>query len=141
MKRLYPTFLLLFLAYSQPGCKKYIQQQEENAIVAAVTDGYWYVSEYLQNDSDITASFSGYLFKFDANGIVTGTRGDSVSIKGSWTANINARQITSTFPTAGPPIKYLNETWNITDSYTNFVAAKSTDPVNNSNNVLQLTKQ
>jgi hypothetical protein len=139
MKRLYPAFLLFFLV-PQTGCKKYIQQQEQNAVVAAVTNGYWYVSEYLQNDSDITASFKGYLFKFDANGVVTGTR-DSISVKGSWSANISTRQIISTFPTAGPPLKYLNETWNIKDSYTNFVSAISTDTVNSTNNVLQLTKQ
>jgi hypothetical protein len=139
MKKIYAA-LLFFLIVSQPSCKKFVQQQEENAIVSAVTNGYWYVSEYLQNDSDITASFAGYLFKFDKNGTVTGTK-DGASIKGVWTADITKKQIVSSFPMAGPPLKYLNETWNITDSYTNFVTAKSTDAGNGSNNVLQLTKQ
>ncbi|HZE82996.1 MAG TPA: hypothetical protein VE035_01755 [Puia sp.] len=139
MKKIYFA-CLLFLIVTQPGCKKFIQQQEENAIVAAVTSGYWYVSEYLKNDSDITASFSGYLFKFDKNGTVVGTK-DGASIQGVWTANIGAKQISSSFPSAGAPLKYLNETWNITDSYTNFVTAKSTDTTDSSSNILQLKKQ
>ncbi|HMH22921.1 MAG TPA: hypothetical protein VK563_14140 [Puia sp.] len=139
MKKIYAT-LFLFLILSQPGCKKFIQQQEQNAIVSAVTNGYWYVSQYLQNDSDITASFAGYLFKFDTNGTVTGTK-DGVSVKGVWTADINTRTIVSSFPTAGDPLKYLNETWIITDSSPSFVKAKSTDPGSGAANILQLKKQ
>jgi len=134
-------YLLLALAiFLSGGCKKFIQQQEEKAVIAAVTDGFWYVSQYLQNDSDITASFSGYRFKFDANGIVTGTK-DSISLKGVWTADIPSRVIVSNFPTAGAPLIYLNATWKITDSYTNLVKANSTDTVNKTANILQLQKE
>ncbi len=79
MKYLVLAILLVFVVYLS-SCKKYIQQQEENAIVAAVTNGLWFVEDYMQNDSDITTTFSGYLFKFDANGTVTGTK-DSLSVK------------------------------------------------------------
>jgi hypothetical protein len=124
-----------------PSCKKYIQQQEENAILQEMTTGVWYVQEYLQNDTDITASFSGYLFKFDANGTVTGTNG-GVSVNGTWTANISALTISSDFPSAGDPLKELNETWAISDSsYTNFVVADSKDLVSNASNILHLQKQ
>ena len=139
MKRCIPVLLLLFGAYFV-SCKKFIQQQEEKALMSAITNGYWYVSQYQQNDSDITASFSGYLFKFDANGIVTGTK-DTVSQKGLWVADINARTVSASFLTAGPPVSLLNETWKITDSYTDLVIAHSTDTVNNTSNILQLRKQ
>lgn len=122
------------------SCKKYIQQQEEKAALAIVTDGFWYVSHYQQNDSDITASFSGYLFKFDANNTVTGIK-DSVYTKGSWVTDISNLTITANFPAAPDPLRKLNETWKITDSYTDSVAARSTDPVDHSTNILQLHKQ
>src|SRR5258708_2287800 len=138
MKRLYPIVLLLF-ASSFLSCKKFIQQQEEKAALSIMTNGAWYVQLYRQNDSDITASFSGYLFKFDANGIVTGTK-DSVSVKGTWSTNIAARAIISDFPAAAAPVKYLNETWKITDSYTDSVVASSKDSANNTSNILHLRK-
>jgi hypothetical protein len=139
MKRLYLVILLIFtsLLFS---CKKYIQQQEQKAALAIITNGVWYVQLYQQNDSNITASFSGYLFKFDANGTVTGTK-DTVSVKGAWSTDIAARAVITNFPTAVPPVKYLNETWKITDSYTDSVVATSKDTTNNTSNILHLKKQ
>ena len=122
------------------SCKKYIQKQEQNALEAAVTNGQWYVTGYEQNDSDITASFSGYLFKFDANNTVSGIKGN-VSASGQWSDNINNRTITANFPGAAAPLVYLNATWTITDSYTDSVAARSVDTVDHITNFLQLKKQ
>ena len=139
MKRLYPICLLVCTIFFG-SCKKFIQKQEEKAALSIMTDGFWYVQLYQQNDSDITASFSGYLFKFDANGTVTGAN-DSVSVKGSWSTNIAARSIITDFPAAAAPVKYLNETWKITDSYTDSVVANSIDTTNNTSNILHLRKQ
>lgn len=137
MKRLLiPGGLILLLL----SCKKYIQKKEQNALEAVVTNGFWYVSGYQQNDSDITASFSGYLFKFDANSTVTATFGTS-SATGQWSDNIDARTVTANFPGAAAPLVNLNETWTITDSYTDSVAAKAVDTVNHTTNILQLKKQ
>jgi hypothetical protein len=131
---LIPLFLIGF------SCKKYIQQQEQKEALAILTDGQWYVSGYQQNDSDITASFSGYLFKFDANNTVTATNGTS-SVPGQWSDNIAALTMTTDFPGASAPLINLNETWKITDSYTDSVAAASTDTLNHTTNILQLKKQ
>ena len=139
MKQLY-LVLLLVAASSLFSCKKYIQQQEEKAVIVAVTNGVWYVQEYLQNDSNITASFSGYLFQFNENGTVVGTR-DSVSVNGVWVGDITAGTITANFPGAGEPLKNLNEIWHITNSSTTFVVANSTDTTNKTTNILQLQKQ
>ena len=139
MKQLYPIGLLLFVS-SFGSCKKFIQQQEEKAAISIITNGYWYVQLYQQNDSDITAAFSGYLFKFDANGMVTGTKG-TISDQGTWSTNIAARAIITDFPAAATPVKYLNETWTIKDSYTDSVVAGSIDSVSNTSNILHLRKQ
>src|ERR1700691_636044 len=122
MRQLFPVLGVLILFLS---CKKFVEKQEEKAVEADVTNGLWYVSGYEQNDSDITASFSGYLFKFDNNSTVTGTRNDS-SVQGECSVNISARTITANFPGAGDPLDKLNETWLITDSYTDSVSATST---------------
>jgi hypothetical protein len=133
-------FAAIAAALALLSCKKYVQQQEQNAALSVMTNGYWYVSGYKQNDSIITASFSGYLFKFDANNTVTGTKG-SVSATGQWSDNIVLRTITTNFPGAGAPLVNLNETWTITDSYTDSVSAKAVDTVNHTTNFLQLKKQ
>lgn len=122
------------------SCKKFIQQEEKKEALAIMTDGEWYVSGYLQNDSDITASFSGYLFKFDANNSVTATNG-TLSATGQWSDNIAALTITTDFQGASTPLVNLNETWKITDSYSDSVAARSTDTISHTSNILQLKKQ
>jgi hypothetical protein len=140
MKRSSRLVLLGLLAILAFSCKKYIQQQEQNEATSIITDGYWYVSGFEQNNSDITALFSGYLFKFNTNNTVTGTN-SSLTYAGNWSDNIPARTITTDFPGAASPITYLNETWTITDSYTDSVSAKSTDTVLHTSNLLQLKKQ
>jgi hypothetical protein len=139
MKRFYPViFAVTLIPFF--SCKKYIQQQEKNAVLGIMTNGFWYVSGFQQNDSDLTASFSGYLFKFDANNIVTGTK-DNIPVQGVWSADISKLTITTNFPAAGEPLRELNETWKITDSYTDSVSAKVTDTVDHTTNILQLHKQ
>ncbi|GGB16271.1 hypothetical protein [Puia dinghuensis] len=139
MKRLI-LIVPVLLAFCTFSCKKYIQQQEQNAATAAITNGLWYVSDYKQNGSDITTAFSGYLFKFDPNSTVTAFT-TSITVTGQWSDNIIARTVTANFPGAGAPLVYLNETWKITDSYTDSVAANCTDTVNHTTNILQLKKQ
>lgn len=139
MKRLSPLGLLFVVAFSF-SCKKLIQQQEEKAVMNIITNGNWYVYQYLQGSDDITANFSGYLFKFNANGTVTGTK-NSVSDTGTWSPDVDARTITSGFPSAGPPVSLLNGVWKINDSGTDFVRASFNDTINHYLNTLQLRKQ
>ena len=142
MKRLYLYLvsILLLPAAGLLSCKKYVQKQEQNAALSIMTSGYWYVSGYKQNTNDITASFSGYLFKFDANNTVTGSLGTS-STTGQWSDDIAAHTITANFPGAGQPLVNLNATWKITDSYVDSVSARYTDTVNQITDYLQLKKQ
>jgi hypothetical protein len=133
--------LILLSGILLVSCKKFIQNQEQKAVISDVTNGLWYVTGYEQNDSNITAAFSGYLFKFDANNTVTGILNNTDSVQGEWLVNVNARTITSDFPGAGYPLNQLNETWYVTDSYTDSVSATSSDTVNNTSNILQLKKQ
>jgi hypothetical protein len=138
MQRFYPLVIVAF-SLSFCSCKKFIQKQEENAVLSIMTTGSWQVTGYKQNDTDITASFSGYLFKFDANNTVTATKANT-SVQGQWLVNITSRTIFSNFPDAGNPLVLLNKTWTIKDSYTDSVSAWSIDTVLYTTNILQLKK-
>jgi hypothetical protein len=139
MKRTYPVFLTISLVLLF-SCKKYVQQQEKQKALAIITDGLWYVSGYQENSTDITASFSGYLFKFDANSTVTATK-NSAATSGSWAVDVAGQTITADFPSANDTLTKLNETWKITDSYADSVAAVSNDTIHHTSNILQLRKQ
>jgi hypothetical protein len=121
------------------SCKKAIQQQEENIIVAAVTDGQWVVELYTADSTDITADFLPYSFQFYKNGNVDGIT-NTVTKTGTWTSDITNYTITAVFPaSASDTLKLLNHTWKITDSYTNYVEAKTT--TSNGDNILHLRKK
>ena len=63
------------LASPLASCKKFIEQQEQNAVVKLVTQGTWRVTGYYDHQSvNLTDSFSGYSFQFNDNGTVYGTR-------------------------------------------------------------------
>lgn len=120
------------------SCKKAVENQQKNIILEAMTTGVWYVYQYTEAGTDLTAGFSGYDFKFEQNGIVTGTKA-MVSTAGTWSANITNYSISSQFPSAGDPLQKLNGTWIIKDSYLDFVKAEMATPAGI--NQLQLQKK
>jgi len=130
--------LLLFFTVTFFSCKKYIQQQEQNEAINIITNGVWYVKQYLQNGTDITASLSAYNFQFRSDGTVTGTN-DSISVTGTWTANITARTITSSFPAGSGAVNNLDAIWKITDSSVDYVVANTS--INSNTNKLRLEKR
>src|ERR1700733_12123456 len=117
-------FILLF------SCKKYVQQQEENAIVSIMTSGVWYVQTYDQNDSNITGTFTGYTFQFKSNGTVLAIKDSMTIATGTWVGNINTETINSSFPGAADPLDKLNSLWKITDSGLDYVVANTIIGVN-----------
>ena len=132
------TSLLCLLLIFPASCKKYVEQQEENALVSIVTQGQWSVTGYLDHQTkNLTDSFAGYAFQFNANGTLYGTRYGQQT-NGTYTVDIANKNITTNFPMASYPITLLNHTWTITDSYTDSVAAKTA--VDTSFNILNIHK-
>lgn len=130
--------LFLFFITITNSCKKFVEQQEKNAIVDLVTKGQWRVTGYIDHQTDtLTKDFAGYLFQFNENGTVYGVLFGQQT-NGTWSVNVSAKSITSNFPTATYPITLLNHTWTITDSYTDSVAART--PADSSFNILNLHK-
>jgi len=135
--QLYTALFLILLAIPY-SCKKFIEQQEKNAIVDLVTKGQWHITGYIDHQTDtLTNDFLGYSFQFNENGTVYGVKFGQQT-DGTWSANVSNKSITSNFPTATYPISLLNHTWTITDSYTDSVAAKT--PVDATFNILNLHK-
>lgn len=115
------------LAIIAGSCKKAIQQQQQNIIVQAVTNGHWYVEQYLDTTTDVTAEFLGYEFQFNQNSTVDAILNTVTKSTGSWNTDINNYTITANFPVAaGDTLRRLNNTWKITTSYLDYVEAHST---------------
>jgi len=120
------ALLILFFATGLFSCKKYIQQQEENAVIKIMTSGVWYVQTYTQNDTSITAIFTGYTFQFFANGTVSAIKDSATVATGTWVGNVDNETITSNFTGATDPLDKLNSVWKITDSGSDYVVANAT---------------
>jgi hypothetical protein len=135
-----PKIYILFtlFAISSISCKKLIQQQEKSAAINIITNGQWYVQIYTNNGTDITSSFSGFLFQFKQDGTVVGING-TTSVTGTWAADIVNYTITSNFPNAANPLNKLNGVWKITDSSVDYVVANAT--INDSTENLRLQKK
>jgi hypothetical protein len=122
--RIYLPVICLLFCFS---CKKYVDDKKKEAAMSFITNGQWVVESYLINDLSITEQFTGYKFKFDENGTVTGDNGTTIQ-SGTWTPDITDYSITSQFPGAGAPLDKLNGHWIIKDSGTTFVKADLTRP-------------
>ena len=121
------------------SCKKAVQQQEQNIIIDAMTNGRWYVEQYKYTATDVTGDFLGYEFQFYQNGNVDAIL-NTTTKSGTWSSDITNYTITAAFPAnAGDTLKRLNYTWKITDSYLNYVEAKTT--TSSGDNILHLRKK
>jgi len=120
MKQIYTLILLSFLC----GCSK--EQLVKNAVIDAMTSGQWKVVNFKNDNTDKTSDFAVYKFQFKENLTVDAINNTSVETTGTWTADGNARTISSTFNNANATIALLNGTWQITDnSWTYVVASQS----------------
>ncbi|HTL09711.1 MAG TPA: hypothetical protein VL307_15670 [Chitinophagaceae bacterium] len=137
--RLWQLIAIISLLLFCGSCKKAIEQQQRNIIIDAMTNGRWYVEQYKQNTVDVTGEFMGYEFQFYENGGVDGIKNSS-STSGSWSTDISNYTITASFGSAAnDTLKRLNYTWKITDSYLDYVEAKTT--TSTGENILHLRKK
>jgi hypothetical protein len=105
-----------------------------------MTQGRWYVELYKDTTSDVTAEFAGYEFQFYEDNNVEAIINGTVKTNGSWSADVSTYSITANFPvSAGDTLRRLNYTWKLTDSYTDYVEAKTT--TSSGDNILHLRKK
>jgi hypothetical protein len=111
-------------AITLSSCKKTVAAKEEDLLISIITSGIWVVESYVENGSTITSDFTGYEFKFEKSGTVTGTVNGVIS-SGTWSGSTATRSISSNFPSSGAPLNKLNGTWLIVDAGPNFVKANA----------------
>ncbi|MGB4772434.1 MAG: hypothetical protein WBP58_13285 [Chitinophagaceae bacterium] len=129
-------FILLPAGLLLNGCSK--EDVQKDIILKAMTSGRWIVSTFTETGSDFSADFTPWEFQFFENETVQAIKG-TTTITGSWTANVDARTITASFPAGDATVTRLNDTWLI---YNNTFTLVEANPLNTSRNAyLKLNKK
>ncbi len=120
------ALLLLLAGISAGSCKKLVEDKKRDLLIDAITKGKWIVEDYTEAGVDRSIDFMGYEFSFEENGTVTGVYSGGAASAGTWTGDIGNASISANFPAASDPVSRLNGTWNIYDSYWDYVKARRT---------------
>ena len=123
MKRLIMAGSLLLLL---TGCKKAIENAQDDLVIRAMTDGEWIISSFTVNSTPITPDFSVYKFKYYSNRTVDAINNGSVEKTGTWDASSATMTTSSNFVGASHPLVLVNGSWSITRSGSRFVEATQT---------------
>ena len=132
------TFALIILL-GLFGCKKQIEQIQNDLVIQAMTTGQWKMVSFINGSTNITSDFAPYSFQFKTDFTVDAINNSSVETSGTWGADADAKTITSNFSSqANHPLPFLNGTWKITKNSWTFVEANLT--VNGTLRTLRLEK-
>ncbi|MBL7732009.1 MAG: hypothetical protein JNM88_12585 [Chitinophagaceae bacterium] len=123
MKKL-ALFVLLLTAFS--SCKKTVENIQEDLVIKAMTDGYWGVTSFTHNGTDITASFATYKFKYYSNKTVDALNNNVVEKTGTWDGDANTMTTSANFSSPAYPLSLINGNWQITRNSWTYVEATQT---------------
>jgi hypothetical protein len=123
-KTLATAFLVLFLF---TGCKKAIQNAQENLLIKAMTEGQWVVTSFTQGGTDITTNFTGYKFQYYKNKTVDAIKDGNVQKTGTWDGDPTTMTTWANFTGATAPLDLINGNWHIDNNSWTFVAASQTN--------------
>jgi hypothetical protein len=132
-------FLIILSLVCLVGCKKIIEKKAENAIMKAMTDGQWVITSFVSDSTNITSDFSAYRFQYFDNYTVDAIKNGTVENTGNWEGDVQAMNISASFPNATNPLILLNGTWHVTDNSWTYVEATMT--VGSTVRSLRLDKQ
>jgi hypothetical protein len=123
MKRILAVCLLTVLL---TGCKKTIEQVQEDLVIKAMTDGQWKITNFTLNSNNITADFTNYRFKYYGNKTVDAINSGSVEKTGTWDGNANTMTTSANFASPAFPLSLINGNWQITRNSWTYVEATQT---------------
>lgn len=121
------VLLLWFVVQPNIGCKKAIQNAQEDFVVNLITNNLWVVTLYSENGANQTALFDGYDFKFNKDLTVFGRKTGQADAAGTWKGDATAMTITSGFPNGPAPLTKLTGVWNITKTTLTSVKSSRTE--------------
>ena len=117
--------LLFFL--TTVGCKKTVDKIKENAVISAMTDGQWIITNFKKDGVVITSDFTGYKFQYYSNRTVDAIKNGVVEKTGTWDGDATTMTITANFSNSVPPLSLLNGAWHVdNNSWTYVVASQNT---------------
>jgi hypothetical protein len=123
MKRLIMACSLLLLL---TGCKKAIENAQDDLVIRAMTDGEWVISSFTVNSNPITPDFSTYKFKYYSNRTVDAIKSGTGEKTGTWDGNTTTMIISANFSAATYPLDQINGSWLITRNGWTYVEATQT---------------
>ena len=117
-------FLTILLTFS--GCKKTIQNIQEDLVIKAMTDGQWAITSFTVNGTNITTDFTNYRFKYYSNRTVDAINSGTVEKTGTWDGNATTMTTSANFTAASYPLTLINGSWLITRNSWTYVEATQT---------------
>ena len=109
------------------GCKKTVENIQEDLLIKALTDGQWAVTSFKLNNINITADFAAYRFKYYSNKTVDAINNGTLEKTGTYDGNAGTMTTSANFPSASYPLTLINGTWNITNNGWTYVVATQTN--------------
>lgn len=106
------------------SCTKTIEKKKEQALVDAITNGRWIITQFKISGTDTTSIFNGYEFQFYEQGTVDAVYPIGKNT-GTWVGNMGDLTITANFITTSDTLQQLNDVWKITDSDWDYVRANA----------------
>ncbi len=123
MKRLIMACSLLLLL---TGCKKAIENAQDDLVIRAMTDGEWVISSFTVNGTPTTPDYSLYKFKYYSNRTVDAIKSGTVEKTGTWDGNTSTMIISDNLTAATYPLNQINGSWLITRNGWTYVEATQT---------------
>lgn len=120
-------FAFLFAMTFLPGCKKAIQNLQEDAVIQALTNGQWKITNFVHNGNNITSDFSSYKFQYYSDKTVDAIKNDIVEKKGTWDGDASTMTTSANFAGAVAPLSLVNGSWKILNSSWTYVVASQTN--------------
>ena len=105
------------------GCKKTIDNIQEDLVIKAMIDGQWKVTNFTHNGSNITTDFTTYKFKYYSNKTVDAINNGTVEKTGNWDGNASAMTTSANFANAAYPLSLINGSWHIDNNSWTYVIA------------------
>jgi hypothetical protein len=136
MKRLI-AIASLFILFA--GCKKTIENIQEDLVIKAMTDGQWVITNFTLNGTNITSDFAGYRFKYYSNKTVDAISNGITERTGNWDGDAATMTTSASFNGANYPLVLINGSWHITRNSWTYVEATQT--VGSDTKIMRLDKQ
>jgi hypothetical protein len=138
MKKIY-ILALSFLLLAVTGCKKAIENKQEDLVIKAMTDGQWIVTNFVLNSVNITPDFASYKFKYYENKTVDAIKNGTVEKTGQWDGNSSNNTTWANFTGVIYPLSLINGTWHIDRNSWTYVEASQTS--GSDTKIMRLDKQ